>query len=75
MWSFGICLYKMTVAYFPTDIKKYQYGSGPIPFREKDWNTVNFNEMRSLIEACLEINPEKRITAKEALRHKWFDSL
>lgn len=75
MWSFGICLYKMTVAYFPTDIKKYQYGTGPIPFREKDWNSVCFYEMKSLIEGCLEMDPTKRITAKEALMHQWFDSL
>ena len=37
MWSFGVMLYEMCVAYKPTVIKNYQYGSGPIPFMQRDW--------------------------------------
>ena len=75
MWSFGICLYKMAVAYFPSDIKKYQYGSGPIPFREKDWNSFTFFEIKDLIERCLQYNSEDRISAEKALKHTWFDNI
>lgn len=37
MWSFGIILYQMCVAYLPTQVRGYSYGSGPIPFRPRDW--------------------------------------
>jgi len=37
MWSFGIILYEMCVAYLPTQVKNYKYNSGPIPFRSRDW--------------------------------------
>ena len=75
MWSFGISLYKMAVAYFPTDYKKYQYGSGSIPFREKDWSAFNFEQIKNLIELCLQIEPSKRITASQAIKHPWFELL
>lgn len=75
IWSFGISLYKMAVAYFPTDIKKYQYGTGPIPFRENDWTSFEFNLLKDLIEKCLQYDPSKRISSKDALKHPWFDNL
>ena len=33
IWSLGIVLYVMSVAYFPHMMKGYKYGDGPIPFR------------------------------------------
>lgn len=73
MWSFGISLYQMAVAYFPTAIKQYRYGKGPIPFREQDWKDFDFNKLKNLIEGCLEFDPQKRLTAKDALNHEWFE--
>lgn len=73
MWSFGISLYQMATAYFPTAIKNYKYGSGPIPFRAVDWKYFDFAKLKDLIIRCLEMNPENRITAKEALNHQWFE--
>lgn len=75
IWSFGISLYKMAVAYFPSDIKKYQYGSGPIPFREKDWNNLSFYEIKDLIQKCLQFESHNRISAQKALKHHWFDNI
>ncbi len=75
IWSFGVSLYKIAVAYFPTDIKKYQYGSGPLPFRESDWENFDFFMLKNLIERCLKMNPSERITSVEALKHPWFDTL
>jgi len=37
MWSLGVALYEMAVAYKPTVVQSYRYGSGPIPFRRVDW--------------------------------------
>jgi len=36
-WAFGVMLYEMCCAYKPTTLQNYRYGSGPIPFRERDW--------------------------------------
>ena len=75
IWSFGVSLYKMAVAYFPTNLRNYKYGSGPIPYREKDWKELDFANARDLIDACLMIKPEERITVDEALAHPWFDGV
>ena len=31
--------------------------------------------LKDLIEKCLQYEPSKRITSKEALKHPWFDTL
>jgi serine/threonine protein kinase len=63
----------MAVAYLPTAIKQYKYGSGPIPFRSSDWRDYDFSNLKELIEACLHIDPSQRIKAEDALNHPWFD--
>ena len=75
MWSFGVMLYEMCTAYKPTKLLNYRYGkesllkrkgSGPIPFRDRDWKKHNKN-IKDLIVQCLEINPAKRIQSWDAL--------
>lgn len=74
MWSFGLCLYKMAVAYFPKAIKNYKFGSGPIPFRPADWKVYEEKEkIQDLITRCLKLDPKERITADEAMAHPWFE--
>jgi serine/threonine protein kinase len=73
IWSFGLCLYQMAVAYLPPAIKQYRYGTGPIPFRRVDWTSFNFEKLKDLIESCLQIKPENRISAKDAINHPWFE--
>ena len=41
MWAFGVMLYEMCVAYRPTQLQNYRYGSGPIPFRPRDWKKLD----------------------------------
>jgi len=74
MWSFGVCLYQMAVAYKPTATKNYKYGSGPIPFIQSHWRKFDFANLKNLIESCLLVNPQERITAEDAIIHPWFDS-
>ena len=53
-----IWLFKMTYLWI--------LGSGPIPFRDRDWRKHN-KHIQDLISKCLEINPDKRITSADAL--------
>ena len=61
----------MAVAYKPTILGDYKYGSGPIPFRKFDWRKRS-PQLQDLVTKLLEYDPEKRITAEEALDHPWF---
>jgi serine/threonine protein kinase len=71
LWAAGILLYKLSVAYKPTNIGGYKYGSGPIPFRDRDWKKRS-HEHKDLVSKLLEFDPTKRISAEEALLHPWF---
>lgn len=46
-------------------------GAGDIPFRRVDWKSKG-PHIQDLIEQCLKIDPEERITAEDALQHPWF---
>ena len=71
IWCFGLMLYEMTVAYKPTQVKKFSYADEDIPFRKYDWRRKN-PEIKDLILKCMKYNPQERITADEALQHPWF---
>ena len=55
MWAMGIIIYEMCVGYKPTQVKNYKYGSGPIPFRPRDWkhHSDNGEALQDLILRCL----------------------
>jgi calcium/calmodulin-dependent protein kinase I len=71
IWALGVVLYKMAVAYRPTQITGFKYGSGPIPFRKIDWRKRS-PELQDLIVQMLKMDPSERISADEALRHPWL---
>ncbi len=64
-------LYKMSVAYKPTILGNYKYGSGPVPFRKIDWRKRS-PQLQDLVSKLLEFKSEDRISAEEALDHPWF---
>jgi serine/threonine protein kinase len=71
IWSLGLSIYEMAVAYKPTQIGGFEYGKEEIPFIKRDWRGRS-EELQDLIRQCLEIDPEKRITAEDALQHPFF---
>ena len=77
MWAFGVMLYEMSTGYKPTQFRNYKYESGPIPFRQQDWKRLSNqgSEVQKLIVECLQLDPQKRITAAEALEHCWFKTI
>ncbi|TNV81765.1 hypothetical protein FGO68_gene10557 [Halteria grandinella] len=72
MWAFGVMLYEMCTAYKPTNLSNYRYGSGPIPFRDRDWKKHS-KHVQDLILQCLQVDPSKRILPEDALQHPWFE--
>jgi len=76
MWSLGVILYMFIVGHAPFDgrsnrdimekIKKGKYLKN-----EKRWKKAS-NEVKDLINKLLVLEPEKRLTAFEALKHPWF---
>lgn len=55
VWALGIIIYEMSVGYKPTQVKNYKYGSGPIPFRPRDWKHLSCQgeTVQDLIQRCL----------------------
>ena len=80
MWACGIMLFTLLSGHSPfsadgdksmmrevfADIKK-----GRFDFDEHIWKGLS-ESAKDLIMSLLDVNPERRISAKEALRHPWF---
>uniref|UniRef100_A0A3B4E9B6 calcium/calmodulin-dependent protein kinase n=1 Tax=Pygocentrus nattereri TaxID=42514 RepID=A0A3B4E9B6_PYGNA len=76
MWACGVILYILLVGYPPfwdeDQHRLYQQiKAGAYDFPSPEWDTVT-PEAKDLINKMLTINPAKRITAAEALKHPWI---
>ncbi|KAM6105655.1 calcium/calmodulin-dependent protein kinase type II subunit gamma isoform 1-T1 [Pterocles gutturalis] len=75
IWACGVILYILLVGYPPfwdeDQHKLYQQiKAGAYDFPSPEWDTVT-PEAKNLINQMLTINPAKRITADQALKHPW----
>uniref|UniRef100_A0A3P9HS91 calcium/calmodulin-dependent protein kinase n=1 Tax=Oryzias latipes TaxID=8090 RepID=A0A3P9HS91_ORYLA len=76
MWACGVILYILLVGYPPfwdeDQHRLYQQiKAGAYDFPSPEWDTVT-PEAKDLINKMLTINPAKRITATDALKHPWI---
>ncbi|MEE6461737.1 hypothetical protein FKM82_001391 [Ascaphus truei] len=76
MWACGVILYILLVGYPPfwdeDQHRLYQQiKAGAYDFPSPEWDTVT-PEAKDLINKMLTINPAKRITGSEALKHPWI---
>ena len=76
LWSCGVILYILLCGSPPFYGKnekeifsKVIFGN--YSFNQKIWTKIS-KEAKNLVEKLLEVNPSKRLSAKEALNHKWF---
>lgn len=78
LWSVGIIIFMLLGGYHPFfeegDSQNAMFKkivSASYSFPEDTWEIISA-EAKDLISRCLTLNPEKRITADEALRHPWL---
>lgn len=75
MWSLGVVIYICLGGYRPFrgegDEMMKQIRYGEYKFHKKYWSHVS-NEAKSLISSMLTVDPDKRITAEEALNCDWM---
>jgi calcium-dependent protein kinase len=76
IWSLGVILYILLVGYPPfngSDDKKIidAVKKGKYTLDEPEWDDVS-EEAVDLVRKCLTYDPDKRVSASEALEHTWF---
>jgi len=76
LWSIGIILYIMLCGYPPfmedTQAELFmKIRSGDYEFLSSDWDHVSV-DAKDLIKGLMQVNPLKRLTAKQALKSKWI---
>ena len=76
LWSCGVIMYILLTGRPPfngndkEDIME-KIKIGVYDMTKYPWGIIS-EEAKSLIKGLLEVNPKKRLTAEEALEHKWF---
>ncbi|XP_059418731.1 serine/threonine-protein kinase pim-2-like [Carassius carassius] len=69
VWSLGVLLFKMVCGYYPTDLDLHLIS-------EKDWTRPELSrECCQMICACLEPEPQQRLTLEKMGLHDWFKVL
>jgi serine/threonine protein kinase len=77
LWACGVVGYVMLAGKFPfygdTDEKFMSRMRDGVKFPDKEWRNVS-RAAKSLLRGLLDPNPETRLTAEQALAHRWLAS-
>lgn len=75
LWACGVVLYVMLAGKFPfygdTDEKFMRRLRGGVKFPEKEWAGISA-DAKALVRGLLDPSPASRLTASEALQHRWL---
>jgi len=77
MWSFGVTVFALLFGYMPFDGRKHQMRkcilNGKYVVNNGCWSKVS-QEARDFVKQLLVVDPNERLTAKQALEHSWIKS-
>lgn len=76
MWSLGVIVYILLGGYSPFEEQSQEVlfkkiRRGEYTFHEEFWGPVS-HDAKDLIRKLLIVDPKKRLTASQALKHKWM---
>lgn len=76
MWSIGVILYILLAGYPPFMSQNQRdlfrkIKSGSVSFPDNYWNKVS-TEARMLVVGLLSVDPQRRLSASEAMKSKWM---
>ncbi|CAO4361981.1 unnamed protein product [Caenorhabditis nigoni] len=79
VWSLGVLLHTMLTGFTPfamgpndtPDQILQRVGDGKITMTQPVWDTIS-EDAKDLVKKMLDVDPNRRVTAKQALQHKWF---
>lgn len=75
LWACGVVLYVMLAGKFPfygdTHDKFMRRLRNGVKFPEKEWSGIS-KDAKSLVRGLLDPNPESRLSATQALQHRWL---
>eukprot|EP00298_Acanthocystis_sp_HF-20_P013183 c20242_g3_i1.p1 GENE.c20242_g3_i1~~c20242_g3_i1.p1 ORF type:complete len:514 (-),score=208.12 c20242_g3_i1:20-1561(-) len=79
LWSFGVMMYTLLCGFPPFHADNetklfFNICRGKFDFPSPYWDLVS-PQAKDLIRHLLELNPEKRYTAQQALEHEWFNDV
>ncbi|KAG0168116.1 calcium calmodulin-dependent protein kinase type 1G [Apophysomyces sp. BC1034] len=77
VWSIGVITYFLLCGYTPFErdnniAEMNAIIRGDYTFDEEYWSGIS-DEAKDFIRRCLTVDPEKRISAREALQHSWLN--
>lgn len=74
MWMLGVCFFTIVWKRYPfTRAEQYEaFRSGGLKSIVAGDDTVGYDDIRSVIETCLQWDPANRCTSKELLEHPFF---
>lgn len=72
IWSLGVCLYQMLTGMMPFDGTSQEQVFGKIKLGIFKMPKHLSEQAQDLIRKMIEVNPDKRITAKTAMEHPWI---
>jgi calcium/calmodulin-dependent protein kinase I len=76
MWSLGVVVYILLGGYAPFEEPDqttlfHKIVKGVYEFHEEYWTTIS-DDAKDFIRCLLTLDPRKRLTASQALEHKWM---